>query len=133
MWGQRVCELMPGSPKAKQHLDSSLTVAENKLPHNPLVPGSNPGGGGGRARQPIFDILPAASGEDSYGAGCWSGLFGGFLHNRLSSTEDNKEASLLGCPPIGLVDEEKFMVRNQEGLISPGLKHRGFTAHAGEF
>ena len=80
-----------------------------------------------------LDILSAASGEDSYGAGCWSGLFGGFLHNRLSSTEDNKEASLLGCPPIGLVDEEKFMVRNQEGLISPGLKHRGFTPHAGNF
>src|SRR5436853_7516635 len=57
----------------------------------------------------------------------------GSSHNRLSSAEDNKEASLLGCPPIGLVDEEMFMVRNQEGLISPGLKHRGFTAHAGEF
>ena len=24
-----------------------------------------------------IDMLPAASGEDSYGAGCWSGLFGG--------------------------------------------------------
>jgi len=27
----------------------------------------------------MFDILPAANGEDSYGVGCWSDLFGGFL------------------------------------------------------
>ena len=26
-----------------------------------------------------FDILLSLKGEDSYGAGCWSGLFGGFL------------------------------------------------------
>jgi hypothetical protein len=27
----------------------------------------------------LFDILLALKGEDSYGAGFWSGLFGGFL------------------------------------------------------
>jgi len=27
----------------------------------------------------IFDILLALKGKDSYGAGFWSGLFGGFL------------------------------------------------------
>jgi hypothetical protein len=26
-----------------------------------------------------IDILLSLKGEDSYGAGCWSGLFGGFL------------------------------------------------------
>src|SRR5467141_153373 len=29
--------------------------------------------------QPQIDILLSLKGEDSYGAGCWSGLFGGFL------------------------------------------------------
>src|SRR5437588_7610419 len=38
--------------------------------------------------------------------------FGGFLPQRLTSGEDHEEASLLGCPPTGLLDEE-------EGLISP--------------
>jgi len=27
----------------------------------------------------MIDILLSLKGEDSYGAGCWSGLFGGFL------------------------------------------------------
>jgi hypothetical protein len=49
----------------------------------------------------FFDILLALKGEDSYGARFWSGLFGGFLHNRPTSAEDNEEALLLGCPPIG--------------------------------
>jgi len=49
----------------------------------------------------IFDILLALKGKDSYGAGFWSGLFGGSSHNRPTSAEDNEEALLLGCPPLG--------------------------------
>src|SRR2546421_12107964 len=32
----------------------------------------------------------------------------GSSHSRLTSAEDNEEASLLGCPPIGLLDGEEF-------------------------
>src|SRR5437879_2119696 len=32
----------------------------------------------------------------------------GSSHSALTSGEDNEEASLLGCPPIGLLDEEEF-------------------------
>jgi hypothetical protein len=48
-----------------------------------------------------FDILPAACGEDSYGAGFAPVSSVGSSHNRLTSAEDNKEALLLGCPPLG--------------------------------
>src|SRR5438034_4247824 len=54
----------------------------------------------------------------------------GSSHSRLTSAEDNEEASLLGCPPIGLLDREEFRTMqpsNQEGLI-PGLERRGFAA-----
>ena len=40
-----------------------------------------------------LDILPAANGEDSYGVGCWSDLFGGFLPQPpLLRRRDNEEA-----------------------------------------
>src|SRR5437763_14170444 len=40
----------------------------------------------------------------------------GSSHSALTSGEDHEEASLLGCPPIGLLDEEEFKTmppRNQ--------------------
>src|SRR6266699_2466188 len=40
----------------------------------------------------------------------------GSSHSALTSGEDHEEASLLGCPPIGLLDEEEFRTmppRNQ--------------------
>jgi hypothetical protein len=53
-----------------------------------------------------IDILPAASGEDSYGASLVfyevSSL--GSSHNRLTSAEDNEEASLWAYPALGLLD-----------------------------
>jgi hypothetical protein len=42
----------------------------------------------------------------------------GSSHSRLTSAEDNEEASLLGCPPIGLSDGKEFRTvqpSNQEG------------------
>src|SRR2546421_12660605 len=59
----------------------------------------------------------------------------GSSHSRLTSAEDNEEASLLGCPPIGLLDGEEFRTRqpsNQEGLIRPlaGLDDTRFVAPA---
>jgi hypothetical protein len=50
---------------------------------------------------------PPQTGEDSYGVSVGftriSSL--GSSHNRFTSAEETKEALLLGCPPIGLVDE----------------------------
>src|ERR1700758_915854 len=43
-------------------------------------------------------------------------------HNRLTSAEDHEEASLLGCPPIGLATGCAFYPRSED---------RGFTAHLG--
>src|SRR5712671_1144805 len=43
-------------------------------------------------------------------------------HNRLTSAEDHEEASLLGCPPIGLFGRWEFKTMSfgkQDGLISP--------------
>jgi hypothetical protein len=76
-------------------------------------------------QQNRFDILPVASGGDSYGAGYCSGLFGGFLPQPPTPAGDNEEALLLGSPPIGLVDMriiERIRKRKEEagrGLISP--------------
>src|SRR5438876_5822704 len=49
-----------------------------------------------------FDILPAASGEDSYGLSvcCPEMASVGSSHNRPTSAEDHEEALRLGCPPI---------------------------------
>jgi len=58
----------------------------------------------------------------------------GSSHSALTSGEDNEEASLLGCPPIGLLDEEEFRTmppRNDGGgLYILGLRRRGFTARS---
>jgi hypothetical protein len=41
-----------------------------------------------------IDVLLVASGEDSYGARGWSGLFGGFLPQPpVTAAEDSEEAS----------------------------------------
>jgi hypothetical protein len=76
-----------------------------------------------------FDILLAINGEDSYGRG---GVFHplasvGSSHNRLTSAEENEEALLLGCPPIGLLDRRILGLQKSKPYI-PGLKWRGFTA-----
>ena len=69
------------------------------------------------------DILPAASGEDSYGLSvCFSEMAsGGSSHNRPTSAEGHEEALLLGCPPIGLSDRrnrEQFGRKRKGGLLS---------------
>ena len=66
-----------------------------------------------------MNILPAASGEDSYGLSvCFSEMASvGSSHNRPTSAEDHEEALLLGCPPIGGADR-----RNREQF---GSKERG--------
>src|SRR5438034_2228126 len=74
-------------------------------------------------RQRKIDILPAASGEDSYGLSvCFSEMASvGSSHNRPTSAEDHEEALLLGCPPIGRSDrniEEFGRKRKRRGLIS---------------
>src|SRR5438094_8011264 len=75
------------------------------------------------------EILPAASGDDSYGLSvCFSEMAsGGSSHNRPTSAEDHEEALLLGCPPIGRSDREWRAVREsssgeKEGPYILGLK-----------
>src|SRR5437016_7668763 len=71
-----------------------------------------------------FDILPAASGEDSYGLSvcCPEMASVGSSHNRPTSAEDHEEALRLGCPPIGRSDRrrniEQFGRKRKRGLIS---------------
>src|SRR5207302_3157970 len=73
-------------------------------------------------RQRKIDILPAASGEDSYGLSvCFSEMASvGSSHDRPTSAEDHEEALLLGCPPIGRSDRnrEQFGRKRKRGLIS---------------
>jgi len=52
-----------------------------------------------------IDILHSLKGVDSYGLvplGFCGMASVGSSHSALTSGEDNEEASLLGCPPIGL-------------------------------
>ena len=53
-----------------------------------------------------LNILPAASGEDSYGLSvCFPEMASlGCSHNRPTSAEDYGATLLLGCPPIGRSD-----------------------------
>src|SRR6266566_2588780 len=73
-----------------------------------------------------LNILPAASGEDSYGLSvCFPEMASvGSSHNRPTSAEDHEEALLLGCPPIGRSDREYRAVREEkkEGSYILGLK-----------
>jgi hypothetical protein len=72
------------------------------------------------ARIKEFDILPAASSEDSYGRGAMksSACFGGFL----PQPPYFREALLLASPAIGLLDRKSLLRRKRKsktGLISP--------------
>jgi hypothetical protein len=83
-----------------------------------------------------IDILLFLKGEDSYGVGFRPISSVGCSHDRLTSAEDNEEASLLGYPPIGLGDRRIIAgpKEKERGLISSdilGLKRRGFTAESG--
>src|SRR5690348_3265254 len=88
-----------------------------------------------------IDILPAASGEDSYGLSVRFPEMAsvGSSHNRPTSAEDHEEALLLGCPPIGRLDESIlccYIQKNErEGMglsalwsTIPVTNSRGFSA-----
>jgi hypothetical protein len=81
----------------------------------------------GAVRGVLFDILPAASGEDSYGLSvCFPEMASlGSSHNRPTSAEDHEEALLFGCPPIGRSDRrntEQFGRKRKRGLSILGLR-----------
>ena len=62
-----------------------------------------------------FDVLPAASGEDSYGVGCGSDLFGGFLPQPpLLQLRTTKRLQFWPCPAIGLLDGDDFRTNGRE-------------------
>ena len=71
----------------------------------------------GRTLSTIFDILPAASGEDSYGRWFCGMASVGSSHNRLTSPEDNAEASLLGY----LIDQVRQ--RTKRAMPLPDSRH----------
>jgi hypothetical protein len=57
----------------------------------------------------------------------------GSSHNRLTSAEDNEEASLLGWPAQRSFGRERYRAvgrKEKKALYPyiPGLKRRGFTA-----
>jgi hypothetical protein len=81
------------------------------------------------ARQLEVDSLPAANGEDSYGVGCWSDLFGGFLPQPpLLRRRTTKRLYFWPCPAIGLVDGEDFRTNGREKHWEPYIL--GFNAEA---
>src|SRR5437762_9422550 len=65
------------------------------------------------------EILPAASGEDSYGLSvCFPEMASvGSSHNRPTSAEDHEEALLLGCPPIGRSEEHTSELQSPMYLV----------------
>jgi len=69
-----------------------------------------------------LNILPAASGENSYGLSvCFPEMASvGSSATALLQGEDHEEALLLGCPPIGRSDRdiERFGRKRKRGLIS---------------
>src|SRR5436305_13833014 len=74
------------------------------------------------------EILPAASGEDSYGLSlCFPQKASvGSSHNRPTSAEDHEEALLLGCPPIGRSDTrniEQFGKEKKRVALYPRPKN----------
>ena len=85
----------------------------------------------GKLTRDAIDILPAANSEDSYGVGCWSDLFGGFLPQPpLQPRRTMKRLNFWSCPAIGLVDGgvlERTAGKNK-GALYPRLERRGFTA-----
>jgi hypothetical protein len=81
-----------------------------------------------------IDILRAASGEGSYGASFWRGLFGGFLPQPPYCSGGLRRGLLAmpghrSCGRQGFQNERKG--KNAGGLYIPGLKRRGFTARLG--
>src|SRR2546429_9073938 len=71
------CPAAPPIPIAKVCFIAPSLAPEPAYPQSPSARA-----GGRRAQIKVFDILLSLRGEDSYGAGCWSGLFGGFLPQR---------------------------------------------------
>ena len=72
----------------------------------------------------MFDILLALKGEDSYGAGFWSSLFGGFLPQPPYFSGGQRRGFTFGLPAHrSFLGTNKFMTeakkKQKERLISP--------------
>src|SRR6266403_4577475 len=63
-----------GTVKARTSRAPEKEQKRCRRPADPEIPAINT-----RQHRDHVDILLSLKGEDSYGAGCWSGLFGGFL------------------------------------------------------
>src|SRR2546430_14816442 len=69
-------------------------------------------------------------GEDSYGAGCWSGLFGGFLPQRPYFRRGQRRGLTFGLSAhrsFGREDDRKNR-RKKRVALYPRPERRGFTA-----
>src|SRR5216684_2395574 len=80
----------------------------------------------------LFDILPAASGEDSYGARFKSGLFGGFLPQPPYFSGGQRRGFTFGLSAHRSCGQEKYRAvgRKKKRALYPRPEVRGFTARA---
>jgi hypothetical protein len=72
----------------------------------------------------LFDILFALKGEDSYGGGFWSGLFGGFLPQPPYFSGGQRRGFTFGLPAHrSFLGTSKFLTeakkKQKESVISP--------------
>src|SRR6266481_8431887 len=79
-----------------------------------------------------IDILLSLKGEDSYGAGCWSGLFGGFLPQRPYFRRGQRRGLTFGLSAhrsFGREDDRTNRRKKKVALYpsNPRPERRGFT------
>src|SRR6202035_2983942 len=79
------------------------------------------------------DILLSLKGEDSYGAGCWSGLFGGFLPQPPYFSGGQRRGFTFGLSARRSFgrEEDKTNRRKKKTALYPRPERRGFTARTG--
>jgi hypothetical protein len=76
----------------------------------------------------LFDILSAASGEDSYGVGSCSDLFGGFLSQPPYFGGEQRRGFTFGLSSHRSCGQYGAVGRRKDGPDIPGLNAGGFAA-----
>src|SRR6266478_3046966 len=77
-----------------------------------------------------FDILLSLKGADSYGAECWSGLFGGFLLHRSALPRRISTGFTSGLPgPRSFGRREFRMEKKEKQTLYPRPEGRALRPH----
>src|SRR6202011_6244548 len=97
-------------------------------PHHPVSGRTN------TAFENPIDILLSLKGEDSYGAGCWSGLFGGFLPQPPYFSGGQRRGFTFGLSARRSFgrEEDRINRRKKKAALYPRPERRGFTARTGK-